>query len=260
MTWSAKRQLTIVGIFLILGLVWFFVAIVPKFVQAPNCTDGKANGSEGGVDCGGTCINYCPAEVSPLVVRWTRSFPVTGQIYNALAYIENKNDRAGIRKIDYEFRLYDAENVFITRRQGSTFVGMTGPFGIFESSIDVGNAIPARTTFQFMGPTPTWQKLDEDVSKLRVAVTDIVLVNETSAPRLGAVATNPSALFTIPDFDILAILYDGADNAVNVSNTHIDTLPPGESKNIYYTWPQAFPRPVVRNELLPIIPVFSVSQ
>ena len=77
--------LTVVG-----GAV--FAYVWPIVNQAPTCTDGKQNGDELGVDCGGGCVDFCSNQITMPTVLWSRAFPVTTNVYNATAYIENKND------------------------------------------------------------------------------------------------------------------------------------------------------------------------
>jgi hypothetical protein len=99
------------------------------------------NGTESGVDCGGSCRLYCSAQVSAPVVLWSRIFPISGSKYNLIAYVENQNIDAAVPDINYEFRVYDTEGKLIGRREGHTFIPPNQRFGIFEAHFDVVKAL-----------------------------------------------------------------------------------------------------------------------
>ncbi len=256
MTWGAKRQLMYLG-FLggVLALVVFLIAL-PHIHTAPSCFDNKQNGDEHGVDCSGSCTLVCSFEVAPVKVFWARAFPVTKNVYNAVAYIENQNADAGIASLSYEFRLYDKDNVFIVRKEGKTFIGPAGASAIFEGGIAVGNAVPEHTTFKILDENPVWSRLPKDSATPKVAVRNVALSSGTLSSLAGT-AFNLSPVDSIRDLDLVAILYDANDNAVNASKTYVNILPAGGSKDISFTWPTALGGTVVRNEIIPLVNVFS---
>lgn len=76
MTWAFRRQMLYAGgvIILLLGLGFLFLR--PYFVKAPSCMDNKKNGTETGIDCGGSCTLACLNQVDPIAILWARSFRV----------------------------------------------------------------------------------------------------------------------------------------------------------------------------------------
>ena len=66
MTWGLKRQIFYVIVLLLFVTVFAFIILYPTFNKAPSCIDGKQNGNETGIDCGGSCANACLSQVSPL--------------------------------------------------------------------------------------------------------------------------------------------------------------------------------------------------
>src|SRR3989344_7618543 len=145
MTWAFKRQFFYVLILVVFFSAFGFFIIYPSLKQTPSCFDRKQNGEETGVDCGGSCIKACLAQVDPLSIIWARAFRVIPGRYNAVAYLENHNENTVVNKINYRFDFTDANNVFIGKREGSTFVPPSGRFAIFEPGIDIGNSIPVYT-------------------------------------------------------------------------------------------------------------------
>jgi len=236
-----------------IGLVFLAIMIVPKFLVAPSCTDGNQNGDEIGKDCGGSCVTYCKEQVAPILVRWSRSFETTDNVYNIVAYLENQNLDAGAR-FNYEFKLYDAENVFVSRIEGTENISPNGRSVIFVPTVVTGNRIPKRTTLTIVGE-PVWRKISIDtITKANVSVSSFEIQNPTSDPKLTAIIKNET-LFPIGSFPVNAILYDASGNAFAVSQTVIDGLLPQATANAYFSWPLPFKEAPARTEILPLVDV-----
>jgi len=258
MTWALRRQLLYVAIVVAFFVVFGFLIIYPKINKAPICTDGKQNGDETGIDCGGTCPVACTFQVDKVSILWSRAFRVVPGRYNAVAYLENHNKNTVINKITYRFRFADKDNIYIGKREGSTYVPPSGNFAVFEPAIDMGNSIPIYTTFEF-AEMPIWiQVPEEKINQLKVFVSNIKLENEATSPILSATIKNNS-LFQIPEINIVAILYDQAGNAISASRTYLDVLQGEENAEINFTWPEAFSEKVIAKEIIPMYNIFSVK-
>lgn len=257
-TWALRRQIFYVAILVLFFSIFGLIIISPNFNKAPSCTDGEQNGDETGVDCGGSCVNACLAQMDPVAVLWARVFKVVPGRYNAVAYLENHNKNAAINKINYRFRFADKNNVYIGKREGSTYVPPSGKFAVFEPGIDIGNSIPVYTTFEFT-QIPQWALVSQEkINQLKVFVSNISLINEDTNPLLSAVIKN-SSLFTIGEIDIVAILYDANHNAVSASRTYLEALAGEQSKDITFTWPEPLSGKIVVKEIIPLYNIFSVK-
>jgi len=257
-SWALKRQILYVLVIVLFFSVIAFLIISPNFKKAPSCTDGKQNGTETGIDCGGSCANACLVQVDPVSIIWSRSFRVVAGRFNAVAYLENHNKNTAVNKINYKFRFADANNIYIGKREGSTFIPPSGKFVVFEPAIDVGNSIPVYTNFEFT-QTPQWVTvLQEKINQLQILVSNVVLMNEDSSPRLSATIKNNS-FFIIPEMDVVVILYDANHNAISVSSTYLEKLTGEESREINFTWPEPFAEKVVSKEIIPLYNIFSVK-
>jgi hypothetical protein len=258
LSWGSKRKLTYLAIFSIILIIGAMLLLWPYFNRPPTCFDGKQNGDESGVDCGGSCAKVCSFEAYQLVTLWSRAFPVTDGVYNLMAYVENQNRESGVSRINYEFRAYDQNNVFLGRKEGSTFVGSNDRTAIFESGFEVGNREPYRVDFQFTS-VPVWTRINrEQRNALAIDVQDRVLSNISTSPKLEATVIN-NTLIDITNLDVYVILYDESDNVINVSKTFIPRLIKNSRSSIVFTWP----RPLVKNpsriDILPQVNIFELG-
>src|SRR3989344_5571844 len=142
MNWALQRQLFYIGILLAFFLILAILIIYPRFNRAPSCVDGRQNGTETGIDCGGSCTNACISQVEDVSVLWARSFRVVPGRYNAVAYITNHNKNAVVDKISYRFRFADKDNLHIGKREGTAYIPRAGNFAIFEPAVDLGSSVP----------------------------------------------------------------------------------------------------------------------
>ena len=258
MPWALRRQiLYFLIVFAFLGGLSYLI-ISPYYNKAPTCNDGKQNGIETGVDCGGSCSISCTTQVDQISILWSRAFRVVPGRYNAVAYLENKNENAVINSIKYRFRFADKDNIYIGKREGETYVPPKAKFAVFEPAVDVGNSIPVYTTFEFE-EVPVWRQVSkEEISQLKVFVSDIKLTDENTEPKLAASVKNNS-LYRIPDTSFVVILYDAFGTAITASHTIVPVLIGEENTEINFTWREPFTTPVVTKEIIPIFNIFSVK-
>ncbi len=255
--WSQKRKRKIIIILGIIILIIFALVLFSlKKTKKPSCFDGVQNGQETGIDCGGVCEKVCKEEVRNIVVWWERPFRVAQGVYNAVAYFENQNLDSGLKKVDYEFRLYDKDNILVSEpRVGSTFIEPNKRSAVFESGITTGEN-EAYTAFFKISSVQDWKKVDKSFSYSLFGVTDPLLTNQDTAPKVSAVVENKT-FYNFRDIPVVVILYNSEDNAIAASRTYIDTLDQGTSKKVFFSWPEPFPDPVSRVEVIPRMDPFT---
>lgn len=187
--------------------------------------------------------------LTPAPVLWARSFPVRDGSFNSVAYIQNSNDDAGVRRVTYRFALYDTLNVLVAEREGSTFIMPGAVTPVFESAIQTGNRIAVRTYF-ILTEDPQWERM-QDRSHI-VVVNDKKIATTATAPRLTATALNSSVVDMI-DVLLIATIFDQAGNAFASSQTKIPKLRAGEKQDITFTWPDPFEVSVGRIDIIPLV-------
>ena len=259
--WSSKRKgkiLLAIGALIVLAIIFAFIQY--ENAKVPTCFDGIQNGGESGIDCGGTCALQCKVESNNLVVWWERPFEVTNGIYNVVAYFENQNLFSGVRELEYEFRLYDKDNILVTAPvRGTTFVEANKRSTIFEPGIQVGDKDVYTTFFKILND-PDFEKVDADFAYNLFTVTEPTLSQLDTAPKLSANVTNDSFM-TFRDVPVTVALYDIENNALAASRTYIDEIKQGETEKIFYSWPEIFEggTGVARIEILPRVNPFTVQ-
>lgn len=248
MSWGTKRRnfiLFIVALVILtpLAFIIFFMVYEP-----PSCTDGKHNGNEEGVDCGGSCPLICSEEAIDPIVLWKRYFPVSPGFYNVIAMVENPNPSAGLEEVSYSFKLFDNKNVLLSERRGKTKIHPKTTVPIMESALNTGALVPRIVTFELEGDL-VWSR-DLPVQSTLV-VSNQEIIDEDTSPRINATVKNLS-LETFKDVDVIAIVYDNRDNAIGSSSTYIPSIGKDQSMDIVFTWPQPFTAPVTRIEVIPV--------
>jgi len=252
MSWSARRQLLyICMILLFLGAVSAYPIYAIFIRHTPTCSDGIQNQSEVGVDCGGVCPRACLDQVVPQpLIEWSRPFPVSGSIYNLVAYIQNPNvDYVG-SPTRYLFKVFDKDNMLIGVAENTIALPPTHTFAVFEQGFNAGKRTVDHVTFEFVNDV-VWFKYRGQPTDLNVS--DEVLANASSTPRLDAVVKNKTTN-VYKNIEVIALLYDADGNAVQASRTYIPILADNNGQNVTFTWPTAFDRGIATIEVIPKVP------
>jgi len=215
-------------VFLLVGTGVYF----SYFNTPPSCFDGKQNGDERGVDCGGSCARVCPFDVDEPRALWARSFEIVQGQYNAVAYIENTNQYVGAPELSYTFKLYD-ENGLIIERRGVTTLPPDSVYPVFEGRINTGTRVPTQTIIEFDNPD-LW--LPATGGREQFTVANRTLKGADSAPRLTADITN-TALTSLNDVEIVATIFDTSGNALTASQTLVERFGSRTTESVTFTWP-----------------------
>lgn len=245
MQWAARRRtLYLSAVFIFLAVV-IGVPLALWLYDPATCSDGVQNQGETMPDKGGPCALLDERSLIPHSVEWSRSFPVRGGAYNAVAYIENPNDEAGVRSANYRFRLYDTENVIIAEKEGSTFIMPGEVTPVFDGPFSTGERRVARTYFEFSAPL-VWERMNGTSRDIRVL--NERMEQMESAPRISGVAENTSVIDR-KNVTFIAVVFDAAGNALAASRTLVEHLPARERRDIVFTWPESFERPAARVDI-----------
>lgn len=233
-SWRFKRKF-IYGFGTVSVLILFIALPIFLLVyEAPTCFDGKQNGTESGVDCGGSCVKLCTAELVAPIVQWTRLFEVSPGVYNTLSMIENPNTNAIGRGGVYTITLFNAQGQVVAERANQTVIPAEGEFPIFTTGLTTSGVPATRATLVF-NQQPVWTRLPSGIVKpdLDISKEQLQLVRGT--PRLTAEVVN-NGTNVVTDLIIIAELVDARGNVINASQTFVERLTPLEAREIAFTW------------------------
>lgn len=245
--WGFRRQVRIAAVF----AMFIFLPIVALagylLWERPTCADGKRNGDESGVDCGGSCKVVCSEEANPALVTWTRMFQVAPGRYNVVAYVQNPNVAAEARDIPYRFQLLDDAGAPIAEREGTVTLHPLFATPVVENGLSTGARTAAKVSFRFL-EDPAWRKAPPQEPIVAVADERILPGPE---PRVVATVEN-SSLQGVKNLYVVAIVYDVTGNAVGASRTLVDLLDPGARQTLTFTWAAPFESAGASLEVVPL--------
>lgn len=238
-----------------LSLVLFFAVVVGLpayffFYQAPSCSDGRQNGDETGVDCGGSCRMLCPADALPLSSRSDpRILSIAPGVYEVVSLVENLNPLAEVYRAKYTVRVFDQASAIPLRTfEGEAHIPRGSRVAIFEGpfTLDTG-AVPTRATLEWDSESLTWQKSEGTLADVRVVSS--VISREELAPRLDISLENFS-LERASNIDLTALLYDENGNIFAASKTFVDNISPTGRAPAVFAWPRPFARNILNTEVI----------
>lgn len=239
--WSARRQILYYGAAALVLVVVVVVGYQTFFTRVPTCTDRTQNGTEEGVDCGGSCTLICASQARAPVVLWTRAFRTSASTYTATAYVQNLNTGGAAKRVPYSFQLFDEANLLVVERQGVMDIPPQTTVPVVDPNLEVGTRTVARTIFSF-STTPQWytvsglpalrvgnQRLASDGSTLA-----ITLYNESNSDATRVVVT--------------AVLFDAQGVARAASKSLVSRVARKSSQEVVFTWPGGTPN-IIRAEV-----------
>ncbi len=241
MSWTRERKTFVTFVVLGFLLAVGILSALPFVLKAPMCTDGIKNGTETGVDCGGSCALVCKNSIVPLEIRWQRSIEVDEKTYDAVAYVVNKNNTAIPTYVAFTVILSDKNGATIVEKEGRTVILPGAATPLYVPNISVGEQVPVRTRFEITETGPFNTYSNKDFLK-NIQVTNQVFDNTTETPRLTLTIKN-TIFDAVKDVDVYALLYDEEDTLIAIGKTYIESIAPQSQEKAYFSWRTPFSSP-----------------
>ena len=251
-TWSSRRKFGYGSIVVICFILVVGVPLFLTFYKAPTCTDKIMNGSETGVDCGGSCVRLCQSSFLPPYVAWggAKFEKVANGLYNLAALIENQNINGAALNVPYRITLFDAEGIMILEKTGTVSLFAHRNSLAFEPAVNVGKRTPAKATFEFTA-SPNWFKSHDTLGG--IAIADKKYLESETDSSLEITLEN-TTLFPYNNVLVSVVLYDKDGNAIGFSQTKIDSIPAKNGKEVApFTWSVSRKGQMTSIEVIPII-------
>ena len=234
--WSTKRRFLYGGSFFVIMALLFGGIFLKAFYRTPTCTDGRQNGDEKGIDCGGACKKICANDTLAPVVLWSKVFNISGDVYSAVAYIENPNISSENSDAKYEFRIFDDKNRLISIKEGHTTVPKGKKFAVFETGLVIKNNKPKSADFKFLS-FANWEK--NITKEPELALTYSSLISATTSPSITGTIRNESNT-SLPSVELAVFVLDSNENVVAASRSFVDKLLKQTTQDFVFTWPKPF--------------------
>lgn len=239
------------GLFITVVLVLMYLFRNTLFPD-PTCFDGKQNGFESGVDCGGVCSLQCTQDVIPLAVIWSRAIPISDTEYDFIALISNKNVDNAPRALPYTFTAYNKSGGEMISIHGTTTVPIDGDFPIVVQRIALKEA-PYEISLRLNSNIPHYKVLEKPTSPtLRVISTRYEVFGIS---RVYATLTSTKRTL-LRDLPVRVFLYDAEGNVFAGGETVVPIFEKEGTKEIVFTWGSQFPTPPAKIQVFPILDPF----
>jgi hypothetical protein len=253
MTWAAGRRLIVFAVFAAMLLVLATIAYYTFFYQAPSCKDGAQDGSETGLDCGGSCPYLCASDEEGPTVLFTKALLNGEGRTDVIALVENKNTAAAAKDIPYTLTVYGYDQSLIQTVSGILELPPGATVPLFVTGIASGSATPGASFLTIDGEKVLWYPLAED-PRVLPKVSDIVLTGASTTPRITATLAN-SDVVAMRNVRAIALVRDGSGNAIAASATLLSSIPASGQATATFTWNAPFPGAAVSILVLPVIPL-----
>ncbi len=236
-SWAIRKKFLIVSIVSLIIIAGAYSGYVFLLKQPPTCFDEKQNGNEIGTDCGGACSRLCTEEIKNPIMRWDpRIFKISEDNYSVLVYFENPNASASVKNASYTIKVLGQKNLVLSERKGIISIPKHTQFAILETNFSFDRKEPLKADFSW-DSNLVWER-DESATP-SIFVEGKELLNIDTKPRINGVVSNNS-LVNIPALELIAVVSDGAGNAVAASKTLLKDVAKGTTYPITFSWPEPF--------------------
>ena len=198
------------------------------------------NGQEEYIDCGGNCEKICPLKASEPNIEWSKSFLVSGGVYNTVIFLENPNFEYSISS-SYILSFFDGPNS-VLEKEGHITLFPTEKRFFFIPSTYVKNSKITKTFFKFTG-----EKIlkKDNILKQEVFVLSTKIDRQETSPKLTITLQNKGYV-DLKNLEVVAVLEDIYGNSVDVSKTTVDLIESSEIKDVFMTWQKPFNKKIFK--------------
>ncbi len=223
------------------GLFVFFVR------PAPTCFDNRRNGSEVGVDCGGSCVSCEIKRLTPLQVSAASIFNIKDKETTVLFELRNPNVHYGADRVDYLLDLFEAGGATTTSLAGSTFIYP----GEIKVLLRVGiPVVPTRAVRAVLRIGDiSWKPSTVFLAPL-LELRQVNVVTEISYTRaiVTGIVSNASPS-TIKRLVVNVLLGDALLGKIGASQTVLENLTPAEARLFQVTVPGITSPAITRDQI-----------
>lgn len=242
MSWRFKKKFFFV--FFVTNLFLFLILLIYlNFKPAPqSCFDGQKNFGEEDIDCGGPCFP-CELRKFTTLKQYESQFLVyPDKTFDVFCLIENPNQKIGLKKIKYQFLIYDRFGVLrsttsiketiVLPEEKRFLIVLNQPLPDFEiGKVDLKIFEPLKSD---------WIKIEEK-KDIKVKIYNQTFLEDNERWYLSLALYNQS-FFTYNDLNLIAFIYDQNNNLIGLAESKIN-LNEEEVKEVKMRLPKLITKP-----------------
>lgn len=231
-----QKILAMYGFILLVIIVLFVLWVTP----GASCTNGKKDGAETGVDCGGVC-GECPEKVVAQDILFQKTaFVSDGQgKYDIAVWLENPNDLFGAKTVSGSFSLIGSGGKILKDIPATSFLLPKEQKYILKQGVESSEPIES---VSWKTGTVNWMKMNR-ITDLRLSVTDRKYEEISSGIGFSKVTglLRNDSLYDWNNVGVTVLLFDGSGNLLATHGTSRQTFRSGEKWDFQLIFPERFP-------------------
>ena len=230
----------------VIYIIFFFILFlgilgggIRVFSPHPTCTDGIKNQGEEDIDCGGSCLPCSEViEAEDIKVIETALLPVSSNVYDAVAFIQNPNNLFGSGNITYTFEFIDGEGVVLKTLKGTAYILPAQGRYLMLLEERVEN-FPVRVEFRI--DSIVWEKFSEyEAPSLTITNKTFEKVSSGTDYGVAKGLVRNQSPYDFETVEIYVVLRNTLGEIIAINRTDMQTVRAGEKRDFPVTWKYIF--------------------
>lgn len=209
----------------ILGGAYYF------FFSGDSCFDGKQNGQEEGIDCGGSsCVSCVLKNAKPLTISSVELFENNNKTVTVLGEVYNPNEKVGVKRLVYRVNLFDHSGKEVFSKTRETFVYPAKNRTLVEAGINLEAKNIDKVEIIFDEAVLQEERDFGDIPEKNITIDKIFLQTGAKEFVLSATLTNNNS-FKIDKIIVKTVLLNKNWLKQNASLTFLESVEAFKSKD-----------------------------
>ncbi len=224
--WSVYRRIFYILSALLVVTFFFTYVFRDTLFPAITCTDNIKNGSEMGIDCGGSCSLLCIDQYQPLSVTLVKSYERANGNNQTLILVQNDNQYAAPKTLPLSVKLYGQDGIIID----NLAINVTASTGhIIPIILDTHEYKNVTKVIADLGAYQMYHSYGSYVVSLR----DFTMDKVSDTDRIHVTYASSYKDRVLENINVTVLLYDTLGNVVDFFSTVVPGLYPDKTADFY---------------------------
>jgi len=235
---SRKRAIIIAVPAIVIFLIILIIVLITR--PGPTCFDGKKNGEEEGIDCGGPCLSCGVKYAAPLEVISSQLLPISALNSEIVVKFRNNNDQYGA-KFGYQISLISWLGDKVGQISGNSFIPPKSTKYLVETKMNFKSSDISRLEPLFINTE--WFKSDKtasDLFEIYDKKTRLLEATESGYLEVSGKLVNKTS-HNFPSVNLFFVLYSKTGRLLHVAKTEISGFKASEIRPFAYSGFPYFP-------------------